>query len=108
MTVRFETSAAIATVTIDRPERRNAVDCATARELRTAYDRFAADSALRVLVVCGAGGTFCAGADLKAFDNDLDAAGGPMGFTHLAAEKPTIAAIEGYCVAGGLEIAALV
>lgn len=105
MSVRFETRGRVGVVTLDRPERKNAVDRRTAAELLDAYRRFEADAALRVLVVTGSGGTFCAGADLKALDNDVDAAEGPMGFTRLRPEKPCIAAIEGYCVAGGLEIA---
>jgi enoyl-CoA hydratase len=106
MTVRYEAQGAIAIVTIDRPARRNAVDRATAAALLEAYLRFEADSALAVLVVTGAGTeAFCAGADLKAIDNDVQSAAGPMGFTRLIPNKPVIAAIEGYCVAGGLEIA---
>lgn len=103
--VHYETRGAVAIVAIDRPERRNAVDRATAGALLEAYQRFASDDAARVLVVTGRGGTFCAGADLKAMDNDVASEAGPMGFTRLVADKPTIAAIEGWCVAGGLEIA---
>jgi enoyl-CoA hydratase len=105
MTVGFEQRGAVAVLTIDRAERKNAVDRATAAALLAGYRRFEADPELRVLVVTGAGGTFCAGADLKAMNNDGLAAEGPMGFTRLVAQKPVIAAIEGYCVAGGLEIA---
>jgi enoyl-CoA hydratase len=106
MTVRYEARGAIAILTIDRPARRNAVDRATAAALLDAYLRFDADEALAVLVVTGAGtDAFCAGADLKAIDNDVQSAAGPMGFTRLIPKKPVIAAIEGYCVAGGLEIA---
>jgi enoyl-CoA hydratase len=106
MTVRYEARGAIAILTIDRPARRNAVDRATAAALLEAYLRFEADSALAVLVVTGAGtDAFCAGADLKAIDNDVQSVAGPMGFTRLIPKKPVIAAIEGYCVAGGLEIA---
>jgi enoyl-CoA hydratase/carnithine racemase len=105
MTVRYEERGAVAILTIDRNERRNAVDRATAEALLAGYRRFEGDAALRVLVVTGAGGTFCAGADLKALDNDVFRPEGPMGFTRLFADKPVIAAIEGYCVAGGLEIA---
>jgi enoyl-CoA hydratase len=105
MSVQFEAQGHIAIVTIDRPERKNAVDRRTAEELLAGYRRFEADPELRVLVLTGKHGVFCAGADLKAFDNDIAAAAGPMGFTRLIATKPTIAAIEGWCVAGGLEIA---
>jgi enoyl-CoA hydratase len=105
--VRYEPQGAAALVTIDRPERRNAVDGPTAAALLAAYERFAADDGARVLVLTGAGGeAFCAGADLKALDTlDPDAPAGPMGFTRLAPAKPAIAAIGGWCVAGGLELA---
>lgn len=107
MTTRFETRGPVAILTIDRPERRNAVDGPTAASLLAGFERFVADDSLRVLVVTGAGGeAFCAGADLKAMSNDASSEAGPMGFTRLRSPKPTIAAIEGYCVAGGLEIAA--
>lgn len=104
MSVHFETRGPVAIITIDRPERRNAVDRQTAAALLEAYRRFDDDDALRVLVVTGKHG-FCAGADLKQLDNDVSAPGGPMGFTRLTPKKPSIAAIEGWCVAGGLEIA---
>jgi enoyl-CoA hydratase len=106
MSVVYERLGAAAVLTIDRPERRNAVDGATAAELRARYFEFAADDDAAVLVVTGAGGkAFCAGADLKAMSNPVMAPEGPMGFTRLQSPKPTIAAIEGYAVAGGLEIA---
>jgi enoyl-CoA hydratase len=105
MSVELEIRGPIAIVSIDRPDRKNAVDRATAAALLDGYRRFEEDASLRVLVVTGRGGVFCAGADLKAFDNDIGSATGPMGFTRLIAKKPTIAAIEGWCVAGGLEIA---
>lgn len=105
MSVATETRGWTQILSIQRPERRNAVDRATANALRDAFAEFNADSALRVLIITGAGGVFCAGADLKAFDNDVDHPDGPMGFTRAHSEKPVIAAIEGYCVAGGLEIA---
>jgi len=110
MAVHVETSGAVLTVTIDRPERRNAVDQATASELLTAFEDFAADDDLRVAILTGANGTFCAGADLKAISegggNRVDLSGsGPMGPTRLHLEKPVIAAIEGFAVAGGIELA---
>src|SRR5262245_12667122 len=105
--VRFEREGAAAVVTIDRPERRNAVDGPTAAARLEAYERFAADAGARVLVLTGAGeDAFCAGADLKALETlDPDAPAGPMGFTRLTPVKPAIAAIGGWCVAGGLELA---
>jgi enoyl-CoA hydratase len=103
--VRYERSGAAAVLTIDRPERRNAVDAATAAALRQGLGRFEADEEARVLILTGAGEAFCAGADLKAIDLDVDHPGGPMGFTRLTPSKPTIAAIDGWCLAGGLELA---
>jgi enoyl-CoA hydratase len=104
--VRYERVGAAAVLTIDRPERRNAVDAATAAGLRQGFDRFEADEAARVLVLTGAGGeAFCAGADLKAIDLDVDDPAGPMGFSRLTPAKPAIAAIDGWCLAGGLELA---
>ena len=107
--VRYERDGAAAVITIDRQDRRNAVDGPTAAALHEAYLRFEADEEARVLVVTGAGGvSFCAGADLKATDTmagRLLSDEGPMGFTRLTPSKPTIAAISGYCLAGGLEIA---
>jgi len=107
--VRYERLGAAALITIDRPHRRNAVDGPTAEALLAAYRRFEADEDARVLVLTGAGGVaFCAGADLKAtgtMAGRLLSEEGPMGFTRLASPKPTIAAIEGFCLAGGLEIA---
>jgi enoyl-CoA hydratase len=100
----------IAVVTIDRPQRRNAVDHATAQQLANAFRSFDADSALNVAVLTGAGGHFCAGADLKAFANGerrpIGIQGdGPMGPTRMRLAKPVIAAVEGYAVAGGCELA---
>ena len=104
--VRYERRGTAAVLTIDRPERRNAVDAKTATALREGLERFEADDDARVLILTGAGGeAFCAGADLKAIDLDVDHPAGPMGFTRLTPSKPTIAAIEGWCLAGGLELA---
>jgi enoyl-CoA hydratase len=105
--IRYERTGAAALVTIDRQERRNAVDGETAAALLQAYERFAADDDARVMVLTGAGEqAFCAGADLKALETlDPDAPGGPMGFTRLVPVKPAIAAIGGWCVAGGMELA---
>jgi enoyl-CoA hydratase len=105
--VGYERRGSAALVTIDRPERRNAVDGGTAAALLAAYERFAADDEARVMVLTGAGDeAFCAGADLKALETlDPDAPAGPMGFTRLEPVKPAIAAISGWCVAGGLELA---
>jgi enoyl-CoA hydratase len=105
--VRYERSGSAAVVTIDRPERRNAVDGATAAALREALTRFEADAEARVMVLTGAGTeAFCAGADLTAIDTlDADAADGPLGFTRRTPAKPAIAAVEGWCLAGGLELA---
>jgi enoyl-CoA hydratase len=105
--VQYERTGAAAVVTIDRPERRNAVDGPTAAALLEAYERFAGDDDARVMVLTGAGDqAFCAGADLKALETlDPDAPAGPMGFSRLTPTKPAIAAIGGWCVAGGLELA---
>jgi enoyl-CoA hydratase len=104
--VRYERVGAAAVLTIDRPERRNAIDAATAALLRRGFDEFEADAGARVLVLAGAGSeAFCAGADLKALDLDVDDPAGPEGFTRLTPSKPTIAAIDGWCLAGGLELA---
>jgi enoyl-CoA hydratase len=119
----YERAGAAAVLTITRRERRNAVDADTAAELLDAYQRFEADDTARVLVLTGEGPeAFCAGADLKAVaergaaftgddpqaavDEWLDAVpAGPLGFTRLTATKPTIAAVSGWCLAGGLELA---
>jgi enoyl-CoA hydratase len=108
-TVRFETDGAVATVTIDRPRARNAVDAHTATQLAECFRRFEADAHLSVAVLTGEGGTFCAGFDLKSLaagHGRVSKGGqGPMGPTRLVLDKPVIAAIEGYAVAGGLELA---
>ena len=109
--IKEEQRGRIAIVTIDRPERRNAVDLPTARALYDAFKAFDADGAVDVAILTGAGGNFCAGADLQAFaagerrpiEPDGDFA--PMGATRLRLSKPVIAAIEGYAVAGGIELA---
>ena len=107
--VRYERRGAAAVLTIDRQERRNAVDGLTAAALGEAFLRFESEEQARVLVLTGAGEvSFCAGADLKAIDSFADrlmAPEGPLGFTRLTPSKPTIAAISGYCLAGGLELA---
>ncbi|MDZ7628468.1 MAG: crotonase/enoyl-CoA hydratase family protein [Parvularculaceae bacterium] len=97
-------------VTINRPERRNAVDRATADALVNAFRAFDSDADLSVAILTGAGGNFCAGADLKAVaegrGNRIEPNGdGPMGPTRMVLSKPVIAAIEGHAVAGGLELA---
>jgi enoyl-CoA hydratase len=103
--VRYERREAAAVLTIDRPGRRNAIDAAAAAALRQGLEAFEADEAARVLVLTGSGEAFCAGADLKALDLDVDDPAGPLGFTRLTPSKPTIAAIDGWCLAGGLELA---
>ena len=110
MSVHFEIDGSVAIVTIDRPDRRNAVDGPTAAALAAAFRRFDGDEALAVAVLTGAGGFFCAGADLKAVasghGNAVTADGdGPMGPSRMLLSKPVIAAVEGYAVAGGLELA---
>ena len=108
-TVSYERAGAAAVLTITRPERRNAVDGPTAEALTAGYHAFVDDDDARVLILTGAGeDAFCAGADLKAiasFAPRLADPAGPLGFTRLTAPKPTVAAIEGYCLAGGLELA---
>lgn len=109
-TVGYETEGAVAIVTIERPAVRNAVDGPTAAALADAFRRFEKDAALAVAVLTGAGGTFCSGADLKAIaagqgNRVAEDGDGPMGPTRMLLEKPVIAAVEGYAVAGGLELA---
>jgi enoyl-CoA hydratase len=110
MTVRTETFDDVLVVTIDRPAARNAVDGPTAAALAAAFREFDADGALAVAVLTGAGGTFCAGADLKSLGTDQQNAvttegDGPMGPSRFLLDKPVIAAVEGYAVAGGIELA---
>src|SRR6202162_1013865 len=96
----------ITIVTIQRPESRNAVDRDTAEALAFAFRQFDADQNSDVAILTGAGGNFCAGADLKKFGNRMSPEGdGPMGPTRMRLSKPVIAAVEGYAVAGGLELA---
>jgi enoyl-CoA hydratase len=109
-TVRYEIDGPVAIVTIDRPEVRNCIDGPTAAALAEAFRRFEADDEQAVAVLTGAGGCFCAGADLKVVStgqaNHIDLDGdGPMGPTRMMLSKPVIAAVEGYAVAGGLELA---
>ncbi len=110
MSVRVDRAGPVTTVILDRPEVRNAVDGPTAAALAAAFRAFEADSGASVAVLTGAGGTFCAGADLKAAGgpdgNRTEPDGdGPMGPTRLRLSKPVIAAISGHAVAGGLELA---
>jgi enoyl-CoA hydratase len=108
MSVHVARNGPVWTVVLDRPEVRNAVDRATATALADAFRSFEADPAAHVAVLWGAGGTFCAGADLRVLDNALDpdlTADAPMGPSRMVLSKPVIAAISGHAVAGGLELA---
>jgi enoyl-CoA hydratase/carnithine racemase len=111
MSVTIEKQGPVTTVILQRPEVRNAVDGPTAAALADAFRAFEADEAARAAVLWGAGGAFCAGADLKAYAEGRnptlkrESGDGPMGPTRLALSKPVIAAIAGPCVAGGLELA---
>jgi enoyl-CoA hydratase len=108
--VRVERDGPVFTVLLSRPDRRNAVDGATAQALADAFREFDADDELAVAVLHGEGGVFCAGADLKAVGtadgNRITADGdGPMGPSRMRLSKPVIAAVAGHAVAGGLELA---
>ncbi|MFF3905861.1 crotonase/enoyl-CoA hydratase family protein [Streptomyces sp. NPDC001848] len=110
MPVRVERQGHVFTVVLSRPEARNAVDGPTAAELAAAFREFEADETARVAVLWGEGGTFCAGADLKAIGTGrgnrvAEDGDGPMGPTRLRLSKPAIAAVAGHAVAGGLELA---
>ncbi len=111
MSVRVEISGPVYTVIIDRPEARNAVDKPTAEALARAFREFDAGENYRVAVLWGANGTFCAGADLKAIGSDRNNrtspdGDGPMGPSRMTLSKPVIAAVSGFAVAGGIELAA--
>ena len=110
MTVSFQVDGPVVIVTIVRPERRNAVDRVTAQALFESFQRFENDPALLVAILTGSGGNFCAGADLKALADGqemrVESSGpGPMGPTRMQLSKPILAAIEGFAVGGGLELA---
>jgi enoyl-CoA hydratase len=112
VSVRSDKNGPITTVILSRPDVRNAVDAPTARELADAFRDFETDDEAKVAVLWGEGGTFCAGADLKGMvtelrnvvDPDMEA-DGPMGPSRMLLSKPVIAAVAGYAVAGGLELA---
>jgi enoyl-CoA hydratase len=110
MSVRIEKNGSVTTVILARPERKNAVDRATAEALAAAFREFDADPNARAAVLSGDGGTFCSGADLKAVtegsSNRIEEGGdGPMGPSRMQLTKPVVAAVAGYAVAGGLELA---
>lgn len=108
--VRYETDGPVTIITINRPDVRNAVDCPTAEALADAFRRFDGDDSTSVAVLTGADGTFCAGADLKAITDGrgnrvVEDGDGPLGVSRMLLSKPTVAAVEGHAVAGGLELA---
>jgi enoyl-CoA hydratase len=106
--VQITQDGPVTIITIHRPEAYNAIDKITADELRAAWLAFNADEDSRVAILTGGESQFCSGADLKKVRGllkDVDSGYGPLGFTRLTVDKPTIAAIAGYCVAGGLELA---
>lgn len=111
MPVEIEERGPVTLVTLSRPEVRNAVDAEHARALTAAFEEFEADGTASVAVLHGAGGVFCAGADLKAVTRGEVEVGAPgegpagMGPTRMLLSKPVVAAVEGYAVAGGLELA---
>lgn len=111
--VLYDVDDAVCTITLNAPQRRNAVDGPMAAELLEAFERFESDDSLSVAILHGADGTFCAGADLTSVGDEsrrpvLDSDGpGPMGPSRMALAKPLIAAVSGYAVAGGLELALL-
>ena len=108
--VRSEAQGAVTTIILDRPERRNAIDRPTGQALAAAFRAFERDKTARVAVLWGANGTFCAGADLKAVaagpkKRKITYGDGPMGPTRMLLAKPVLAAVSGYAVAGGFELA---
>lgn len=109
MTILVSNEGSVRTIIINRPDCRNAVDPDTATALRTAFADFESDESAQVAILAGAGGNFCAGFDLKSVGSGKDRyepdGVGPMGPTRMLLTKPVIAAVEGYAVAGGLELA---